>query len=136
MLYRNQLGLVFCLVACAMSVGCSSPSSSRARNAVGQAPSANENSSVRESNLTSTAEAHAHYASAFIRELNDDSEGAFEEYFAAALADPSNELLVLDVSRKLLLRKQREKALELLEKAIALPAASESFSRGSGWSMR
>lgn len=70
------------------------------------------------------AEAHAHYATAIIHELNEEPELAADELFQAALKDPANESLVLDVTRKLLQFKKNDKALELLLKATARPDAS------------
>src|SRR5688572_4737665 len=74
--------------------------------------------------LERRAEAHAHYATAIIHELNEEPERAADELFQAALKDPSNETLVLDVTRKLLQFKKNEKALELLVKATSRPDAS------------
>src|SRR5262245_20520552 len=70
------------------------------------------------------AEAHAHYATAVIHELNEEPELAADELFQAALKDPTNENLVLDVTRKLLQFKKNDKALELLVKATSRPDAS------------
>ncbi|HZO84502.1 MAG TPA: tetratricopeptide repeat protein [Verrucomicrobiae bacterium] len=74
--------------------------------------------------LERRAEAHAHYATAIIHELNEEPERAADELFQAALKDPANETLVLDVTRKLLQFKKNEKALELLVKATSRPDAS------------
>jgi tetratricopeptide (TPR) repeat protein len=70
------------------------------------------------------AEAHAHYATAIIHELNEEPEKAADELFQAALKDPANENLVLDVTRRLLQLKKNDKALELLVKASSRPNAS------------
>lgn len=70
------------------------------------------------------ADAHAHYATAIIHELNEEPELAADELFQAALKDPANESLVLDVTRKLLQFKKLDKALELLLKATSRPDAS------------
>jgi tetratricopeptide (TPR) repeat protein len=70
------------------------------------------------------AEAHAHYATAIIDELNEDTEAALDEYCKAAMADPDDEALVLEVSKRLLQNKQPEKALEVLNAAAARPNAS------------
>ena len=70
------------------------------------------------------ADAHAHYATAIIHELNEEPEKAADELFQAALKDPANEGLVLDVTRKLLQFKKNDKALELLLKATSRPDAS------------
>ncbi len=70
------------------------------------------------------AEAHAHYAAGVIHEINEEQELALEEFYKAAMADPSNERLALDLSRRFLQAKQPEKALEILTKATAVPGAS------------
>jgi tetratricopeptide (TPR) repeat protein len=73
--------------------------------------------------LERRAEAHAHYAEGVIREMHDDQQGALDEYYQAALLDPGDEGLVLDVSRHLLQRKQPERALEVVKRAAAVPGA-------------
>jgi tetratricopeptide (TPR) repeat protein len=70
------------------------------------------------------AQAHAQFMAGVIHQLNDRPDAALEALGAAALADAGNEALVLDVSRRYLMRKQPEKALELLRKASAQPGAS------------
>jgi tetratricopeptide (TPR) repeat protein len=71
-----------------------------------------------------TVEAHAHYALGTIYELDEQQDLALEEYSKAALADPGNEQLVMDLSVRYLRRKEPEKAVELLARATALPDAS------------
>ena len=70
------------------------------------------------------AEAHAHYAAGIIREMNNDQKAALEEYCQAALLDPDEESLILEVSRRLLQSKQPERALEIVKRATAQPGAS------------
>jgi tetratricopeptide (TPR) repeat protein len=70
------------------------------------------------------AQAHAHYAAAVIHDMNDETEAALEDYFKAASDDPSDEELVLEVSRRFIQNKQLEKALDLLSRAAAEPEAS------------
>ena len=72
----------------------------------------------------SLAQAHAHYAAAVVHEMNDETEAALEDYFKAASADPGDESLVLEVTRKLIQNKQPEKALDVLTRAAARPGAS------------
>jgi tetratricopeptide (TPR) repeat protein len=72
-------------------------------------------------------EAHAHYATGIIHELQDQPELALEEYYEAALKDPENETLVLEVSSRFLQANQSERALELLTRATARPGASGSL---------
>ncbi len=71
-------------------------------------------------------EAHAHYGTGIIHELEEQPELALQEYYQAALRDPENETLVLEISRRFLLANQPEKALELLTRATARPGASGS----------
>jgi tetratricopeptide (TPR) repeat protein len=76
------------------------------------------------------AQAHAHYSAAVIHDMNDETEAALEEYFKAASDDPQDEVLVLEVSRRLIQNKQPEKALDVLSRAAAEPDASgEIFAR-------
>jgi tetratricopeptide (TPR) repeat protein len=71
-----------------------------------------------------TAEAHAHYATGIIYELDDQPELALQEYFQAALKDIDNEPLILDVSRRLIQAKKLDQAQELLLQATARRDAS------------
>ena len=70
------------------------------------------------------ARAHAHYAAGVVHEMDGDSAAADEEYYQAALLDPDDETLVLEVSRRLLQNKQPQKALEVVARAAARPDAS------------
>ncbi len=69
-------------------------------------------------------QAYAHYAQGMIYDLEDQPELAQEELSKAALADPSNADLVLELSRRYLQEKQIEKAQDLLVRATAVPDAS------------
>ena len=73
------------------------------------------------------AEAHAHYAAGSIHELNNESEAALHEYYLAALNDPGDESLILEVSRRFLQARQPDKALEILNRAAVRPDASGSI---------
>jgi len=70
------------------------------------------------------AQAHAHYAAGVVHEMNDETEAALHEYYLAAEADPDDEGLMLEVTRRFLQAKQPDKALELLNRAAARPGAS------------
>src|SRR5438445_1409273 len=74
--------------------------------------------------LEKKAQAHAHYAAGIINEVEEQPEAALKEYYQAALKDPENEGLVLEVSKRFLQNKQAESALELLSRAAARPNAS------------
>jgi tetratricopeptide (TPR) repeat protein len=69
-------------------------------------------------------QAHAHYATATIHDLNDRTAEAVKEYQLAVLQDLGNEDLVLEITRRFLQLKQPEAALEILEKAAARRQAS------------
>ena len=79
---------------------------------------------VEERSAERRAEAHAHYAAGVIRELNNEQQAATDEYCEAALLDPGDEELILEVSRRLLQNKQAERALEVVKRAAARPDAS------------
>jgi tetratricopeptide (TPR) repeat protein len=68
-------------------------------------------------------DAHAHYMQGLIYDLGEQPDLAEEELVKAALADPSNWELVLELTQGYLQQKQPEKALEMLLRAIKQPAA-------------
>jgi tetratricopeptide (TPR) repeat protein len=70
------------------------------------------------------AEAFARFATGISYELNDKSDLALQEFYKAALADPSNEELVLDLSHQYLRKRQPQKAIEILSQSTARPQAS------------
>ena len=110
-----------------MLAGCASP-----RTTAGKTPAkaeATEPASevLAPEEVDRRAEAHAHYATAIIHELNEEPEKAADELFQAALKDPANEALVLDVTRRLLQFKKNDKALELLVNTTSRPDASASL---------
>ncbi|MEW6305700.1 MAG: tetratricopeptide repeat protein [Verrucomicrobiota bacterium] len=61
-------------------------------------------------------EAFARFAAGVSYELREESAKALEEFYQAALADPTNEVVVGDVARRLIQAKEWEKAVTLLEK--------------------
>src|SRR5512140_1912182 len=56
--------------------------------------------------------------------MNDEADAALEEYYLAAVNDPGNEQLILQVTRRFLQKRQPQKALELLARAAEVPTAS------------
>ncbi len=73
------------------------------------------------------AQAHAHFSAGFIHEMNHEAEAALNEYYQAALADPDNQGLILEVSQRFLQNKQTETALDLLRRAAARPNPSAAL---------
>ncbi len=70
------------------------------------------------------AEADARYMAGVTHELNDELGPALDDYYKAALADIGNEALVLELSTRFIFLKQYDKALNLLNRALAQPRAS------------
>ncbi len=82
------------------------------------------NPSAEPSEQRRQAAAHAHYATAIIHELNEETEPALQEFILAAKQDPTNDDLLLEVSQRLLQARQFKQAMELLEPATRRPEAS------------
>lgn len=80
--------------------------------------------SAGNTNFESSIDAHAHYAAGVVHEMNLEAESALEDYYQAAMLDPTNEVLVLDVSQQFLQAKEPEKALNLLSHASTNSAGS------------
>jgi tetratricopeptide (TPR) repeat protein len=78
-----------------------------------------ESEAVSDTSSRKLAEAHAHYSAGYIHDLNNEPEAALEEYRQSLLDDPSNEELVLEISRRYLQAKQPEKALQILNRSAA-----------------
>jgi len=77
-----------------------------------------------EREIQKRARAQAHYAKAIIHEVNEEREKAMEEFILAARANPDDESLTLEVTRRLLPNKRSEDALELLLTSATRPKAS------------
>ncbi len=66
----------------------------------------------------------AHYAAGISYEWNEEDEKAVKQFNEAALADPSNEHLVIKVAQRFLKNKQADKAVTVLAKSARRPDAS------------
>jgi tetratricopeptide (TPR) repeat protein len=80
--------------------------------------------SASEGPVRRIAEAHAHYSAGVIHEMNEEPEAALQEYYQAALEDPADESLALEVARRFLQSKKTDKALEVLNRSAARKDAS------------
>lgn len=126
----NQRTLVPALLAGAMTLLLAScrtaPPGRNPSDAQSGAGSSQSNASTRagERELERRAKAQAHYATAVIYELNEQRELALEEFARAARANPDDEALTLEVTRRLLPNKKSDLALELLLASTARPEAS------------
>jgi len=116
-----------------MLAGCRSVSSrhdlSPATNNVAASSRSNSVSATNEK----AAKAHAHYSAGVIHDINDEPDAALQEYYGAGIADPENDTLILEVSRRFTQNKQPEKALELLTRAASRPNASGAIFANLGF---
>jgi tetratricopeptide (TPR) repeat protein len=74
--------------------------------------------------VNGTPDAFAHYAAGESYFDNNDTAGTLKQWEAAALADPSNEGLAVEVASQFLQDKQTDKALGVLSKSASRPDAS------------
>jgi tetratricopeptide (TPR) repeat protein len=77
-----------------------------------------------EAALKRRSAAYAHFAAGMAFDLNGEGEKAEKEFWEAAVADPGNERLALDLARRLLQRQRTDKAVELLTRCAARAEAS------------
>jgi len=110
--------LIFSLAALGLP-GCSTPP--RPQPAASAAPRAPQSHSQLPQG---PVDAFAHYAAGESSFDNDDTTGALRQWEAAALADPANEPLVIEIAAQLLQNKENAKALALLSKSAARTNAS------------
>jgi len=71
--------------------------------------------------LERRASAHAHFAAGVVHELAGKPSAAYDEFFQAAKANPTDAELLFDVSGRLIEGRQFPRALEVLNLAVALP---------------
>ena len=125
MLSRSTLRVLLWAASGALIAGCRvappGPHADSAASAPGT-PAATEQDSGRD-----LSEAHAHYGAGIIHELNGEQELALREYYEAALNDPENEALALEISRRFLQANQPDKALDILTRATARSDASAAL---------
>jgi tetratricopeptide (TPR) repeat protein len=112
------------LLSGAIAAGCQSRAARTAKPVAADASVSAERAGTTDHPSEKVAQAHAHYATGVVHEMNDETEAALEEYYKSAIDDPTDESLVLEVSRRLIQNKQFEKALEILTRATAAPGAS------------
>ncbi|NBV21149.1 MAG: tetratricopeptide repeat protein [Proteobacteria bacterium] len=74
--------------------------------------------------LDKRVEALSRFAAGVSEELRDQPDEAVEQFYKSVLADPSNEPLVIDVARRLIRKKQTDKAIDVLTRCAAQPGSS------------
>ncbi len=120
------LFLIFSLAVGITAPGCGT--SHRAKTPAISPVPLKKSTEIRESKsdpaLDNRSEALARFATGISYELNDKSDLALEEFHRASMADPANEGLALDLSRRYLQRRQSDKAVAVLTNSAAQPRAS------------
>ncbi|MBM3879148.1 MAG: tetratricopeptide repeat protein [Verrucomicrobia bacterium] len=96
----------------------------------GQAPGVAEPARLDDAAIERRAELHARYAAGVVHDLRGEPELALEQFWQATLADPSNELLAIDLAHRLLQGRDAQRAVEVLSRAAAQPGAT---GLASGW---
>ena len=115
------------LVAGWIAAGCSSRSVPR-HPEQGKGGAAAQEVPLSDREAAERAEAFARFATGVTHELNDHNAEALEQFSKAVEADPSNELLAVELTKRLLQKGQGEKALKLLSKVEARPGSSGTVS--------
>jgi len=80
-----------------------------------------------DADMRNTIDAHAHFGAGVIHELNIEPEAALDEYYHAALLDPTNYTLVISVAQQFLQAKDPDKALELLRNSSTNSGGSSAL---------
>jgi tetratricopeptide (TPR) repeat protein len=128
---RIHSGLVpLCLSALLLLTACRAPSAGTASKTAPetgkQVTAAVESEDFSPEAVERRTEAHARYATGVLYDWQEEPDLAAEEFYKAAVADPKNSDLALEVAQRLMQNKQLEKAAEVLSKAAAAPNASAS----------
>lgn len=84
------------------------------------------NTPLSKEEMEKRVEALARFAAGVSGELREQPDEALDQFYKSVLADPTNEPLVIDVARRLIRKKQFEKAVEILNKS-AEQAGSTGF---------
>jgi tetratricopeptide (TPR) repeat protein len=130
MLFRLSLWLAFGIAVGAVFAGCRGSQSEAGDSRLGPGAKPAARSQSEERVDPAQIEAQAHYAAGIVRAIEEEPLLALGEFYEAAMRDPENESLVMEVSRDFQRTGQPEKALALLKRASESPkASSELFAR-------
>jgi len=124
MLCRHWIIVAVLTASGLLVAGCGSLPARPTGGAKGEGGSAAKRERADEKTLERLARAHAHYAAGVIHEVDGERAAAEEEYYQAALLDPEDEVLILEVSAQLLRSKKLEEALELVRRTAKDPESS------------
>ncbi len=124
MLRRFWIAGAVSAIAGLLVTGCGSVPGHKASMPESPAVSSAKREREEERSIETRAEAHARYAAAVIHEMNGELQEAEEGYYQAALLEPGDEALALEVSERLIRGRQLQRALEVATRAAAQPDAS------------
>ena len=127
---RNALGCLFTpMLLAAVLSGCATGPRAEKGAAKSEARSARKETAERSDEFSNEAMEHrvkalAHFAAGISAELNDEENAALEHYLKSAAADPSHEVLVIELARRFLQSRQPDKAIDFLTRVTASPQAT------------
>lgn len=105
------------LCGCATGKKAKAPAPAPAAVAVADTP-------LSKDEMEKRVEALARFAAGVSGELREQPDEALDNFYKSVLADPTNEPLVVDVARRLIRKKESEKAIEILSKCAEQPSAT------------
>lgn len=88
---------------------------------------------VSQVEMEERAQALAHFAAGLLQDLEESPDKALDHYSLSAQADPKNEPLIEEICRRYLVKKEPQKALEVLERTVTDPAASATIHAWHGF---
>jgi len=126
-------GVLFAIaVALLLAAGCASsqPPNAAAPEAAQGTNARNSTPGPRHESDKKMVAAYSHFLQGTIADMEDKPDEAMAEFTEATLNDPSNEDLVLELTRRQIQRRKLDDALKVLLRATAIPGASgEIFAR-------
>ncbi len=115
---------VVALAALSTLFGCTTPKKGDAPVAAVTPAAAVINAPLSKEDMEKRVEALARFAAGVSGELREQPDEALDQFYKSILADPSNEPLAVDVARRLIRKKETDKAIEVLSKCAEQPGAS------------
>jgi len=115
---------VVALAALGLLAGCAAPKKAQAPAPVPAAKAAVANAPLTKDEMEKRGEALARFAAGVSGELREQPDEALDQFYKSVLADPTNEPLVIDVARRLIRKKESEKAIEVLSKCAEQRSAT------------
>lgn len=118
------LHTVVALAALGTLFGCASAKKAQAPAPAKAPAAAVVNAPLSKEDMEKRVEALARFAAGVSGELREQPDEALDQFYKSVLADPTNEPLVIDVARRLIRKKESEKAIEVLSKCAEQRSAT------------